>query len=201
MVSMINELSIKSRYRVVVQVYLLIHCRRTLQETLDMLASDDNDYFPEVWSQFTDSDVHSDIVNMFFGDFNKNEAELSKYVKRLKKFMKTLPKHIKKDISSVLKAYQNEEVDVWAPLQILLLGFGSRVVAKIYNRMKENSEKLEYVRLEAMIYLAVAFNEMGIYEMDYAGETMLEEMVEVQGNQDVGKLQNLIARLCNILEF
>lgn len=198
---MIDELGIKSKYRVVVQVYLLIHSRRVLQGVLDMLASDDSNYFPEIWGLFKDSDLHSDIVNMFFGDFNKNESLLSKRVKNLKRFLKTLPKNVKKDISYVLKAYDNEEIDVWNALNILLLGFGSRVVAKMYNKMNNNQEKLEYVRLEAMIYLAVAFNEMGIYEMDYAGETMLEEMVTVKVNKDIGELQRLIARLSNILEF
>ena len=100
----------------------------------------------------------------------------------------------------MIGALKNPDVEVWDSLNLLLMGFSMRVVAKKYNSLKPGDRmKLEFVRLESIIYLCCAFNEMGIFEPDYAGETMLEEMSLASRCRDLPTLLNLNARLNNIL--
>jgi hypothetical protein len=104
-----------------------------------------------------------------------------------------LQKGLKVEIKKVLKLIIankrskdiEEVVSVWEALSVLLSGFAVGVIAKVYNRgtvkvVKDKKtrqltkeEKLELMRLEAFVYLTVAFNEMDLFLPDYAGETMM----------------------------
>ena len=92
-------------------------------------------------------------------------------------------------------------ISVWEALSLLLTGFATSVIAKVYNkgtvkssktkklRKLTQGEKLDMMRLEAFIYLAVALNEMDIFLPDYAGETMLKEMMAISTSNSASEIQ------------
>lgn len=159
---------------------------------------------------------------MFFSDLISYEDKLDDIIDQIKILMgngflpKPMRKEIKKVLSQVVKNKRATDIDeiisVWEGLGILLQAFAISVISKVYNRGSvmmgktkklrklTDGEKLELMRLEAYIYLAVAFNEMDLFLGDYAGETMLSEMMMVRGSNSMEQLQQLIVRLRGILE-
>ena len=159
---------------------------------------------------------------MYFSDLISLEDKLDEVIDSIKILIKSgyLAKGIKKEIKKLLSlVIQNKKardlgtvISVWEALSFLLTGFATSVISKVYTkgvvkssqtkkyRKLSEQEKIDMMRLEAFIYLAVAFNEMDIFLADYAGETMLGEMMTITRSNDKTTLQNMILRLRGILE-
>lgn len=213
------SLPISEPYKLIIKTYLMIHSKNLVKMALHNLhADDDVNYLGD----YIDTEQGRDISNMFFSDLIHFEDKIDLIVDQIKLYINNgfLQKGLKVEIKKVLKLIIankrskdiEEVVSVWEALSVLLSGFAVGVIAKVYNRgtvkvVKDKKtrqltkeEKLELMRLEAFVYLTVAFNEMDLFLPDYAGETMMQEMMTITTSKDMQQMQGLILRLRGILE-
>ena len=182
-----------------VQLYLIHYQKGRTEEILDNLASEENDYFSESeWETFKHSSQHSNVVNRFFSDLNELERDVLSKIKKAKKVAKAVPASIQTEILKVVKLARSESPASWDSIEVLLTAFSSRFVEKKITDIKDASQ-LEVVRLNAIIYLCMVFNAMGLFETSYAGESMLDELKTIIYSQSADDLMNMTMRLKGIM--
>ena len=147
---------------------------------------------------FSDTEECSEITNMFLFDLNNFDQKVDEVIDTIKLIVAEfpMPKPLKKETKKMLKLVVDNKrlgdgdniISVWESLQGLLKIFAENIVAKTYNKgvVKNNktkkmtnlseAQRLELVRLEAFIYLAIVLNDMDIFLNDYAGETLIDEL-------------------------
>lgn len=184
------HIPISQPYKLIINTYLLIHSKNLAKMALNNLYLES-----ETGNNFPNTELGRKVSNMYFTDLINYEQKLDEIIESIKLLIHNgyLGKGIKKEIKKLLKlVIQNKKardigtvISVWEALSFLLTGFATSVLSKVYNKgvMKSSktkrlrkithNEKTEMIRLEAFIYLAVAFNEMDIFLSEYAGETML----------------------------
>jgi len=195
----VGMMKFKVSYKVITQLYLTMYTQNKLEETLDLLASEEND-FVEKWEQFRSTAEHSEIVSSFFSDLNEAETEKSKLVGRAIKAAKPSTKAVGIEIKKVVDLAESSGNISWSSLETLLSQFSSVILTKTINRPSGKESKLENIRLDAMINLCLVFNILGIYEPSYAGDSMLDEFKKTIYCQDENELIKLTLRMKSIRE-
>ena len=158
---------------------------------------------------------------MFIYDLTNFEQKVDEVIDTIKLIVTEfqMPKPLRKEIKKMLKlVIENKRssdgdniISVWEALSGMLHLFAETIVGKTYNKgviknpktkkmiQLSESQKLELMRLEAFIYLAIVLNEMDIFLNDYGGESLLEELRTVASSQDKTQLLQLTIRFRGIL--
>ena len=136
---------------------------------------------------------------MYFSDLNDLEREVLSKIKKAKKVAKAVPVSIQTEIMKVVKLAKSECPASWDSIEVLLTAFSSRFVEKKITNANDAAQ-LEVVRLNAIIYLCMVFNAMGLFEVSYAGESMLDELKVIIYSKDAGELLTMTMRLKGIMQ-
>jgi hypothetical protein len=148
-----TSLPISQPYKLIISTYLLIHSKNLAKMALNNLHLDAES---SNGNAFIDTEMGREVSNMYFADLISFEEKLDEIIDNVKLLINSgfLNKKIKKEIKRVLTLVIDNKkakdiwtvISVWEALSLLLTGFATSVITKVYNKGTVKSSKSKKYR-------------------------------------------------------
>lgn len=171
---------------------MYLHCRNLQDQILSLLSEEENESF-EGWKEFLDSSHYTRLGGRVLNNLNQIQVKMKGTKKYCKLFFRSMKISKRKETAAIMAMIKDEEEDVWPVLEQIVTAFISGLLNRKMKTSKGN-DKLELVRLDAILNLCIIFNQMGIFEPDYCGDNYVTEIKQVLKLDQLSDLELLCAK-------